>query len=59
MHREINIDTTGLLTAIVSIIKISLLYTARVLAMAEIEGEKKYSPPRDWTKSVDRVIVLV
>lgn len=29
------------------------------MASAEIEGEKKYSPPRDSTKSVTRVIDLL
>lgn len=27
--------------------------------MAEIEGEKKYSPPRDWTKSIKSVVCPV
>ena len=29
-----------------------------LVKIAEIEGEKKYSPPRDCTKSVTRVIDL-
>ena len=31
----------------------------RTVERAEIEGEKKYSPPRDSTKSVTRVVFLV
>ena len=34
------------------------VYVLSVVKIAEIEGEKKYSPPRDCTKSVTRVIDL-